>query len=116
MGTFSLRIALILPILFKEDNPDILFSTDCWTYTHQGWAVTFPHPTITNTYGIRRMEELNLIASESMPFIIQEEGIGVGKAGLKVRLASDMDKGFLERLNKFCASTKHPSYSDRSKY
>ena len=78
--------------------------------------MTFPHPTINNTYGIRRMEEPNLIASESMPFVIQEKGVGVGKAGLKVRLASDMDKDFLERLNKFCTSTKHPSYSDRSKY
>ena len=66
--------------------------------------------------GTRRMEEPNLIASESMPFVIQEKGVGVGKAGLKVRLASDMDKDFLERLNKFCTSTKHPSYSDRSKY
>ena len=91
----------------------MLFLAGCWTYTFQGWAVTFPHPTITNTYGMRRMEEPNLIASESMPFIIQEEGVGFGKAGLKVRLASDMDKDFLERLNKFCASTKYPSYSDQ---
>lgn len=60
--------------------------------------------------GTRRMEEPNLIASESMPFVIQEESVGVGKAGLKVRLAPDMDKDFLERLNKFCISTKHPTF------
>ena len=73
----------------------------------------FPSPHTQQYNGTRRMEEPNLIASESMPFVIQEESVGVGKAGLKVRLASDMDKGFLERLNKFCASTKHPSYSDQ---
>ena len=75
----------------------------------------FSPPHTQQHNGTRRMEEPNLIASESMPFVIQEEGVRVGKAGLNVRLASDMDKGFLERLNKFCASTKHPSYSDRSK-
>lgn len=76
-----------------------------------GFDFSPPHTQQHN--GTRLMEEPNLIASESMTFVIQEERVGVGKAGLKVRLASDMDKDFLERLNKFCVSTKNPSYSDQ---
>ena len=81
----------------------MLSSAGCWTYTFQWWVLIFSPPHTQQHNGTRRMEEPNLIASESLAFLIQEEVVGVGKAGLKVRLASDMDKDFLERLNKFCS-------------
>ena len=54
----------------------VLFSAGCWAYTFRGLVFIFPPPHTQQYNGIRRMEEPSLIASESMPFVIQEEGVG----------------------------------------
>lgn len=55
------------------------------------------------------MEENNRILSEQIPFAIQKTEQGIGKTRLNVRLASDMDEDFLERLKKFCSLDREHS-------
>ena len=54
------------------------------------------------------MTDNSLILPEQSLCARHETEVGVGKAGLKIRLAADMDETFLERLNKFCYSRFSP--------
>ena len=70
----------------------------------------FSPPHINSPYERFWMEENPVTLFEQTASSAQEpDDIGIGKTSLKVRLAPDMERDFLERLNKFCSSKPGPS-------
>jgi hypothetical protein len=63
------------------------------------------------------MEENTVtLFEQTAPSAQEPDDIGIGKTSLKVRLAPDMDRDFLERLNKFCSSSQgHPPQNSHTR-
>jgi hypothetical protein len=56
------------------------------------------------------------LLEQTTPSTQEPDEIGIGKTSLKVRLAPDMDRDFLERLNNFCSSSHgHPPQNSHTR-